>query len=590
MEHSECRWCMYGVAGVGIASSLAVSGVFMIDGRTMLYLFVFSSLLCAFLLFLRFSYSAARSCLTFSAVCLGCWMVLALCTGGPPMPLHHVLAGASAWLYYVAVKNLFGKVSPGAVRPVLRGVVAALALQGVCGMAEILRRMACGVPHTMVGGLFDNPIGLASACAVACPFLLCAAFSRPAPRRMRAVAVVLLTLFLGLMMLLVSRTALVATVWMCLLVGLRRFPVLWRRRRRWLAGVSLGCLLLAAGSYCLKKDSADGRLLVYRCSAQLIAGRPFFGHGTTGFKAGYMPVQAAYFRAHPDSRFVPLAGNVYTPLNDYLLWLVQYGLAGVLPLVLMGAGACVTLRRGRYAWEYWLPGTVLAGVGAMSLFSYPMTYPFMWWVVLTAAAWVFRREQPLLRFPAEPRAAYVLAGAAVCLSAMACRGAGLELRWRSAAAVAGRYGPSRALDAYARLASGLSHHPDFLYNYAVLMNAAGHAAESDSLLDRYALYGVDTHVRLLAADNALQRDDAARAGHLLWDAYFMAPVRFIPLYRLFRLYRAQDDTLRARQVARLIREKPVKVPSEEVDWIKEEAGVYCAERGARVLRGGRGMP
>ena len=129
-----------------------------------------------------------------------------------------------------------------------------------------------------------------------------------------------------------------------------------------------------------------------------------------------------------------------------------------------------------------------------------------------------------------------------------------------------------------------------MYNYAVLMNAAGHAAESDSLLDHYAPYGADTHVRLLAADNALQRNDAARAGHLLWDAYFMAPVRFIPLYRLFRLYRAQDDTLRARQVARLIREKPVKVPSEEVDWIKEEAGAYCAERGVRVSRGGRGMP
>jgi tetratricopeptide (TPR) repeat protein len=88
--------------------------------------------------------------------------------------------------------------------------------------------------------------------------------------------------------------------------------------------------------YFLKKDSADGRLLIWRCSWEMIKENPVkgLGYGQGGFKAHYMNYQAKYFEAHPDSKQAMLADNVNRPFNEYLLLLVNYGLFGLLVFIL----------------------------------------------------------------------------------------------------------------------------------------------------------------------------------------------------------------------------------------------------------------
>ncbi|WP_026327264.1 O-antigen ligase family protein [Proteiniphilum acetatigenes] len=103
--------------------------------------------------------------------------------------------------------------------------------------------------------------------------------------------------------------------------------------------VALCCLLLLAGLFFIKKDSASGRLLIWQCSAQLVSRKPVFGYGGNGFTTNYMDEQASYFTKHPDSKYAMLADNVRHPFNEFLKWTINYGMAGLsLTLLLVVKG------------------------------------------------------------------------------------------------------------------------------------------------------------------------------------------------------------------------------------------------------------
>ena len=71
-------------------------------------------------------------------------------------------------------------------------------------------------------------------------------------------------------------------------------------RRRTKAGTILLILLaggILAGVYLMKKDSADGRLLMWKVSVHAIAGQPWRGYGWDGVPGAYGQAQEDYFSA-----------------------------------------------------------------------------------------------------------------------------------------------------------------------------------------------------------------------------------------------------------------------------------------------------
>ena len=88
-------------------------------------------------------------------------------------------------------------------------------------------------------------------------------------------------------------------------------------------------ILLFVGLFFFKKDSANGRLLIWKCSTQLILQKPILGHGGNGFNANYMNEQATYLASHPDSKYIMLSDNVREPFNEFIRWGVNYGIVGL---------------------------------------------------------------------------------------------------------------------------------------------------------------------------------------------------------------------------------------------------------------------
>ena len=73
---------------------------------------------------------------------------------------------------------------------------------------------------------------------------------------------------------------------------------------------------------------------------------------------------------------------------------------------------------------------------------------------------------------------------------------------------------------------------------------------------------------LLIADNAKECGDADMAVEYYWLASRMCPVRFVPLYGLFRLYEELNQLDKMEKVGIVIISKPMKVSSFKVREIK----------------------
>ncbi|WP_298487555.1 O-antigen ligase family protein [uncultured Maribacter sp.] len=126
------------------------------------------------------------------------------------------------------------------------------------------------------------------------------------------------------------------------------------------------------GAYHFKKNSADGRLLVWKVSANIVADYPVFGVGFDRFMAHYMNYQASYFLNDLASNEVELAGNTRYAFNEFIQLIVENGLVGgVLLLLLIYGIVTIKIMSSNKEISYIIK-SVLIGIGIFASFSYPM--------------------------------------------------------------------------------------------------------------------------------------------------------------------------------------------------------------------------
>ena len=113
--------------------------------------------------------------------------------------------------------------------------------------------------------------------------------------------------------------------------------------------ISISLLLIITtsltGLYIMKKGSADGRLLMWQVSAQIIKEKPICGHGSGAFNTLYMNHQANWFESGKGSEAQAMvAGNPESPFNELLnLWIEK----GLIALLLVAAMLYVLFSSGK---------------------------------------------------------------------------------------------------------------------------------------------------------------------------------------------------------------------------------------------------
>lgn len=133
----------------------------------------------------------------------------------------------------------------------------------------------------------------------------------------------------------------------------------------------IGALLIVGGIflYRYKPASANGRLLIWRVSADMIADAPLFGHGVNGFSKKYMIYQANYFKENPASYFTSVADNVVYPFNEFIHIWIQHGVTGLFPFMLLFWFIFVNSDKRVES------NIMKAGLSSLLIFSF-FSYPF----------------------------------------------------------------------------------------------------------------------------------------------------------------------------------------------------------------------
>ena len=268
-------------------------------------------------------------------------------------------------------------------KSVERGWLLMLAVQLVTLLLQARGTVSSYNSFFALTGINENPNVTAILFVMVVPLL----WERVKGKKLSILYGILLTVTLLFVVLLKCRTAYVGLAVMVLVevVSQDKVQGWWRQRTvlqrtGMVSGLVLVLLLSGFGLYQMKQDSADGRRLVWKVSAEMVKAHPW-GIGTGMFEHDYNLQQGAYFasgEATDAERWV--SDTVYMAYNDYLEQGVETGLPGAILLITFyGVLLWSAYRRGnRMALMLTAAAVVMSGIN----FFYATIQP---WIVLLSA-------------------------------------------------------------------------------------------------------------------------------------------------------------------------------------------------------------
>ncbi|MFA6873223.1 MAG: O-antigen ligase family protein [Bacteroidaceae bacterium] len=439
-------------------------------------------------------------------------------------------------------------------------VVTISSSQAIYGLLQAVGTLTSPYANLVVGS-FDNPAGFASALAFSFPF--CFTLWHTKRRMLQGIGILAGIILISAIVASNSRTGIFTVVG----VGLAYILYTAQQKKR-IIGLAVVIILGALLSffYFYKKDSSDGRVLIWKCTSEMIKEHPLIGYGPNGFKANYMNFQAKHFALQPEDKFAQLADNVKWPFNEYLQLIVSYGLVGGIALLVLVVLLIQAWRKCPSASSNTAMGCLLS-IALFSLFSYPFSYPFTWIFFVGSILLVFHNAYPSKIGTQQKGLIFV--SALLCIgSFFSLQRMRAEMEWCQISDLAMCGQSEKAFPIYTRIKKELWRKPTFLYNYAAELNNAGCYNESIKIaLECETLYA-DYDLQLLLADNYSQTKQYKKAAMCYKKANMMCPNRFEPLTELYFMYKKIGNRLMANQLGREILKKPVKINSLEVKSLR----------------------
>lgn len=444
-------------------------------------------------------------------------------------------------------------------------IVFSCLLQAIYGILQYVGLYSSNAGFRVTGS-FDNPAGLAVCLCAGLPFVACLLSNHC--KYVRYVGWLIGIIMVISVILSYSRAGIVCIAVLCC------FSVYGSLKRRTVLKyvVLTGLILLLLGGYWIKKDSADGRLLIWQCSMNMVKDAPFFGHGIRSFDAHYMDYQADYFKEQGlENRYAMLADNVKQPFNEYLGVLINWGIAGLLLLAGI-VGVLVYYYRQNPTMEKRIALSALLSIGVFSCFSYPFTYPFTWLVTFLAVLMLTSDYWNKIKIPVWGRNIIYMAamlGAFIGMNKVRDRFQ-MERNWQEASVLALCNDYDEAIVYYVTLLHKFEDNPYFLYNYAAVLLENKQYEKSLKIALQCRQYWADYDLELIIGENYQYLGKQELAQMYYKNASMMCPSRFLPLYKLFHLYKENKEYDKMREIAELIIRKPMKIKTSSILMMRRE--------------------
>lgn len=341
------------------------------------------------------------------------------------------------------------------------------------------------------------------------------------------------------------------------------------------------------GIFHIKKDSANGRLFMWKVTALAIKESPVQGGGLGGFPAAYANAQMDYFKNGKGSETEKLvAGSPEYAFNEYLRIFLEQGILGGMLFLLL---TFLIIRSGVINKQTGAAGSFLA----LSVFAFA-SYPYYLWEFLVM--WVLlgticvSKTKRYYREKLTKQSIYfsilflvlLLVGTLVCLKQLQPY-TQAKKEWEKTRPLYSVRAYQSIADEYERLYPRLNHDQKFVFEYAVTLNATKQYEKADSILTRGLQLSCDPMFYNVKGRNYHEMGKYEEAEICYLNSTYLLPERIYPYYLLTKLYAdsANYQPEKMKQAAYAVLEKEPKVHSMAINEMRDEVKKILKEKDAK---------
>lgn len=344
----------------------------------------------------------------------------------------------------------------------------------------------------------------------------------------------------------------------------------------------------SVGIYQLKKDSANGRLLLWKMTGQALLEHPYTGTGLGGFRVAYAKAQADYFASGKASKTEMMVAECPDyGFNEFLQIGLEQGIAGLTLFVLLLG---YSLFQGLKNKQIGATGGILALI-IFCMASYPLQLP-EFWVVLVVLIAISNTDIVIdIPHPSSLKRKKILSvvmigGLALCYGWIFRQQKNYYegyKKWHTLKILHNNKMYEASSKGYKELTLVLKHRPELLFETALCFNRTEQYAEANKLLYQAMKSSNDPMIYYVTAKNEQLMGNYLKAENLLLYAINMLPERIYPYYLLTKLYSAptffqEDKFINA---ANAVLSKEPKVDNSAVREMREEVKILINQFNAK---------
>lgn len=357
------------------------------------------------------------------------------------------------------------------------------------------------------------------------------------------------------------------------------FRIFIKKHRRLALFAAAAAVIVAAGAFSLKRDSALGRIHIWEMELRVIADRPLTGHGKGYAMGSYAYAQADYFSSKPRSaERVRIAGCPEYAFNEFFRVGMEHGILVMLVFAALTVYGIIILRKNNsvFAWG-------LAAWGTFAFASYPLSV----WQLCLLPAVMLGAACGYLPAASCKSLRIISVSAAVAISAASfsvwlpysSRKRDAEEKWREVQMLASFGADDGIVDRLAPLYPTLGRNYRFLYDYGYSLHKSGRYGESNVILLEGAARSSDPMFHNIIGKNFEATGDYVSAENCWLHSHYMVPSRLYPYILLMEMYDRLGEKWKATEYAQKVLEKPVNERNAAMTGLRERAEKYLRENG-----------
>ena len=297
--------------------------------------------------------------------------------------------------------------------------------------------------------------------------------------------------------------------------------------------------MFASGAYFMKRDSADGRLLIWRITSQAVTDSPWGEENGRTFSAIYGDAQERYFTDCEYSESEAwVAGTPDFAFNEYLQMAVEYGVwVSVLLVTVLLVLSMIAGSRKHLAGM----GGCLVSLMVFACFSYPLHIPAI--VSLWLLTVMVLCGEGLAMIKCKWNAMLVLlplvvAGLTVSVNMHGKYSALTRTihEWMPVRVLYRSGSFKAAAEEYGKFYDKMSWHKDFCFEYGRALYKAGSYSKAEEILLKAMTVSGDPMILNVLGRNAQASGEYEKAEMYLLRSTYRLPERIYPHYLLVKLY------------------------------------------------------